>query len=208
MGNQLNNKDVVNVISENELDSLKNKNKSKLPSEKKLRYKGKHRFSRGAILIYFIFIIIIIILSNIIAIRLLLPVDNEINEKSEDIGPKIRIIPGSHDLDSIAQISVNRTFKIENVGDKPLNITGISTSCGCTSALLFINGETSPRFGRNNNPIDWMGEIDVGKSADLIVTYDAGLHPDSGHIKRVIFIKSNDHSLSEARITLTAFVVE
>jgi len=161
---------------------------------------------------YFILIAVGIISVIIIFIGavmgVILPAENENNDEIKYLGPKIRVIPGSYDFDSIPQYIVNKTFIIENVGDRVLNITGISTSCGCTSAVLIINGEQSPSFVSINIQKEWIGFIEAGKSAELVVTYNAGLHPDSGHIKRVIYIKSNDSSLPELSVFITAFVRE
>lgn len=121
--------------------------------------------------------------------------------------PKISVSPLTYDFGTISQDEVSTTAYIENEGDSGLVITGISTSCGCTSAVLIVRGRPSPVFGMHDNPQGWSETIEPGETAVLEVTYDASLHPDNGPVLRIVYIRSNDPSAPEVEIELRANVV-
>lgn len=80
------------------------------------------------------------------------------------------------DLGSVAKGEKARAqIPIRNLGGSTLTVLGISTSCGCTKAVL-----SSP-------------EIGPGNEAVLHIEYDSGAHAeDMGEIERYVFISSND----------------
>lgn len=101
--------------------------------------------------------------------------------------PKIELSTNSFDLGDINPDEGNRieTFFIKNIGDAPLKIISVSTSCGCTEAE--VESE----------------EILPGEQTKLTVTYDPSVHPGLvGKIKRVVYIKSNDPSNKEVELEL------
>lgn len=83
------------------------------------------------------------------------------------------------------------TVEVLNVGQSPLEIAAVTTSCGCTSA--FIDSETIAGGGR----------------ATLTIEYDSGAHGPgfAGEVERQIFIASNDPDQREVIITLNANVL-
>lgn len=86
---------------------------------------------------------------------------------------------------------VSRVFQVRNVGGDELTITGVSTSCGCTSAEI---------SGRNLSP---------GEAADLKVTYDPQAHDGAtGEFMRLVYIRSTDPDIPEATLTIRVTVVE
>ncbi|MBU1048826.1 DUF1573 domain-containing protein [Candidatus Bipolaricaulota bacterium] len=49
--------------------------------------------------------------------------------------PAISVVPAVYDFGSVFEgIAVSHTFMIKNIGDEALAISGVSTSCGCTTA--------------------------------------------------------------------------
>lgn len=101
--------------------------------------------------------------------------------------PKIELSTNSFDLGDINPDDGNRieTFFIKNVGNAPLNIISVSTSCGCTEAE--VESE----------------EIPAGEQTKLTVTYDPSVHPGLvGKIKRIVYIKSNDPLNKEVELEL------
>jgi len=94
---------------------------------------------------------------------------------------------------------------LENIGKKPLQITSVSTSCGCTSARVAIDGEESPIFSMHGNPA-WMGEIAPGEKATLKAIYEPSKHPVQGRSEKTIFFKTNDPETPEVQVNLTAMV--
>ncbi len=85
---------------------------------------------------------------------------------------------------------VSHTFKIRNVGKGRLEITGVSTSCGCTIA------EVADRV------------LDPGEATELVVTFDPQVHDgETGTFLRQVYIRSNDPETPEAVLTLHVTVV-
>lgn len=91
---------------------------------------------------------------------------------------------------------VNVEIPLVNIGEGPLTITHMETSCGCTKASVVTNGEEGPAFGmagHGSNPKDWRTRIDSGEQATLKIYYDPAAHPDlRGQVTRVITVYSDD----------------
>ena len=84
---------------------------------------------------------------------------------------------------------VSQVFEVRNVGRGKLEITGVSTSCGCTSA------EVSKR------------QLGPGESAALAVTSDPLAHEGAtGRFMRVVYVRSNDADVPEATLTIRVTV--
>jgi len=81
---------------------------------------------------------------------------------------------------------------VTNVGQGPLEITGVSTSCGCTTAQIGIR------------------RLSPGAATDLKVTYDPQAHDGAtGEFMRVVYVRSsNDPDTPEASLTIWVTVVE
>ena len=86
---------------------------------------------------------------------------------------------------------VSHTFQVRNVGQGALEITGVSTSCGCTTAEI-----GSPR-------------LTPGGVTDLTVTFDPQAHDGTtGYFMRQVYVRSDDPDTPEATLTIRATVVE
>jgi hypothetical protein len=87
--------------------------------------------------------------------------------------------------------AVSRAFEVRNVGQGLLEITGVSTSCGCTIA------EVSDR------------QLTPGETAALKVTYDPQVHQGAtGEFLRMVYIRSDDPDTPEAALAIRVRVVE
>jgi hypothetical protein len=85
---------------------------------------------------------------------------------------------------------VSRELVVSNTGTGTLVIDSLSTSCGCTKAVL-----------------DRM-ELPAGESAILHITYDSGSHGRvTGYVSRRVYIKSNDARHPELSIQFTANLI-
>lgn len=106
----------------------------------------------------------------------------------ENKEPKIEITPSFYDFGDIPYELVERTFTVKNIGEGILEITRISTSCGCTKGV--IDKEL----------------IDPGETANLLITIDPNLMEENidGKIERTVYVKSNDPTQPELEIQLTA----
>ncbi len=86
---------------------------------------------------------------------------------------------------------VSQVFQVRSVGGEKLEITGVSTSCGCTTAEI---GSRS---------------LSPGETTDLTVTYDPQAHDGAtGEFMRVVYVRSNDPETPEASLTVRVTVVE
>lgn len=134
-----------------------------------------------------------------------------ISEAPED-RPIISIAPESVDLGELSMVkgAVETIFRVKNVGKRELEISGMETSCMCTTALLRIDGQESPVFGMHDNPTDWSVTLEPGGEADLVVTFDPAFHgPEgTGAVMRTISIKSSDLIDSSKKVQFEAVVVE
>lgn len=123
--------------------------------------------------------------------------------------PKIQIAPISYDFGEIqaSKGKAKTTFEVKNVGVSALKITGMETSCGCTTARLKIDNKESPEFGMHNNPTGWSVSVEPREAAELIVIFDPNFHQDSfGPVTRIVSIFSNDPWKSEEKVTIQANV--
>jgi hypothetical protein len=85
---------------------------------------------------------------------------------------------------------VSQAFQVRNTGEGALEITGVSTSCGCTTA----------RVDR--------ARLDPGEVTTLTVTYDPQAHGgETGRFTRVVYVRSDDPRTPEASLTVRVTVV-
>lgn len=103
---------------------------------------------------------------------------------------------------------VEKTFTFKNIGSDPLQLANIKTSCMCTKAQITIGEEKSPFFGMHSTS-SWMGEVDPGEEAQLLVIFDPAYHGPSGtgQISRIISIETNDIDNSNLEFILSANVI-
>lgn len=86
---------------------------------------------------------------------------------------------------------VRQVFQVRNAGDGPLQITSVSTSCGCTTAEIGSQ------------------QLAAGASADLTVTYDPLAHDGAtGEFLRIVYVRSDDPDTPEATLTIRVTVFE
>ncbi|RMF55126.1 DUF1573 domain-containing protein, partial [Candidatus Woesearchaeota archaeon] len=86
---------------------------------------------------------------------------------------------------------VNTTFKVMNTGNSTLEISSISTSCGCTTAEM-----------------DEL-VIEPGESATLTVFFDPDFHEEpKGRFSRTVFLETNDPENPEAEVKIWVDILE
>jgi hypothetical protein len=107
--------------------------------------------------------------------------------------------PGQIELDAVEydfgdvpnDKPVSQVFEVRNVGRGKLEIGGVSTSCGCTTAEVDKH------------------HLAPGETAELWVTYDPQAHGGAtGEFMRMVYVRSDDPELSEAILTIRVTVVE
>ena len=120
--------------------------------------------------------------------------------------PQVVIEESTYDFGSIKLSDIKKTiFTIKNSGSAPLYLSDILTSCGCTSAVIEINGQVSPAFSMHDNP-KWIGTVEPNSEAIVKVTYDAKVHPVEGEVERYIQIATNDPANAQIQLSITANV--
>ncbi len=82
-------------------------------------------------------------------------------------------------------------FKIKNIGQKPLQLSNVSSSCNCAFGQIVINGKESELFGMHNIS-DFAGEVLPGKEAIIKVTYRPSIMPVYGVVEREVYVTTND----------------
>ncbi|NIS81068.1 MAG: DUF1573 domain-containing protein [Anaerolineales bacterium] len=109
----------------------------------------------------------------------------------DDPQPKIALNEEFFNFGTVGPTDVvTREFVIANVGEAPLTISRVYTTCGCTTADL-----TS-------------AVIPPGKVSVMTLTYDAGLHDVQGQtVRRGVIIENNDPKNSNVEVWVQATVL-
>jgi len=88
-------------------------------------------------------------------------------------GPKLTIDRHDFDFGQVYQgEKVSHTFRFSNLGDEPLHIEKVRTSCGCTAALLSEM------------------EIPPGEGGEIETTFDSGRF--RGPVTKTVYLYSSD----------------
>lgn len=105
---------------------------------------------------------------------------------------------------SVASGESSAVVYVSNFGMSNLIISGMKTSCGCTSAALIFNGVEGPIFSATMRDADgWSQTLSHGQQAQLKIYYNATFHPDSrGALTRTVTIFSNDPGSPEKEVTI------
>ena len=120
--------------------------------------------------------------------------------------PKIEVLEKNFDFGKITLSDVAKhEFKIKNIGKNPLIITGIRTSCHCTTAMMKVDGQTdSPEFSMGKN--SWQEEIAPEQEAIIEAIYKPATMPIKGQVSRVITFTTNDPTNKEVQLEVVANV--
>jgi hypothetical protein len=106
--------------------------------------------------------------------------------------PRIAVTPAEFDFGEIGpKLAVSHVFTVTNTGGAPLDISGVSTSCGCTTAAI----ETT--------------QLQPGESTALTVIFDPQAHNGAtGRFLRLVYLRSNDPQTPEAQMKLQVTVTD
>lgn len=104
---------------------------------------------------------------------------------------------------------VEHEFEIKNDGTSDLVLSGVTTSCMCTTAQLILDDQSSPIFGMHTKS-NYSLKVPAGKSAKLKVIFDPAYHGPNGvgAITRQIKVLTNDPANSELEFVATAQVTK
>lgn len=104
--------------------------------------------------------------------------------------PEIVVLPGALDFGPLAE-RATQTVEVRNAGRAPLRITGISSSCGCTTATSDA-AVIAPRG-----------------TARLAVAFDPVAHgPEVGPARHAVYLRTNDPRVPEVEIEVRAVVLK
>lgn len=106
--------------------------------------------------------------------------------------PRITVAPAEFDFGDVGpELAVSHVFTVTNVGGAPLDISGVSTSCGCTTATIEAT------------------QLQSGESTTLTVTFDPQAHNGAtGRFLRLVYLRSNDPQTPEAQVRLRVTVTD
>lgn len=112
-----------------------------------------------------------------------------VNDKEK---PKVEVKETLKDLGTMKVSDQKEApFTLKNIGQKPLQLSNVSSSCNCTVGKIVIDGKESEEFGMHNVS-DFVGEIAPGKDATVKVIYRPYIMPVYGTIEREVYVTTND----------------
>ena len=127
---------------------------------------------------------------NVVNLNLdLLKSDKLVSQPARTKGPNLFVENPVFDFGQAKDKKIiKHTFILKNVGDEPLIISDVSTSCGCTTAG------------------DFEAEVPAGGKTELPVTFD----PSSfgGEIHKLVIVKSNDPERPETYLRIQGHIWE
>ncbi|MBI2029838.1 DUF1573 domain-containing protein [Candidatus Gottesmanbacteria bacterium] len=96
-------------------------------------------------------------------------------------------------------------FKITNIGNKPLTLFSISSSCNCTVGKVTVNGVSSPELGMHSNS-NYQATLNPTESATVEVIYRPSVMPVQGEVGREVYVKTNDPEKPMLTFSIKAYV--
>lgn len=151
-------------------------------------------------------LIVVVVIGVIVAASLSSPKEAPQYQFSDLDRPKLEISEKNFEMGKIKLSDIKvKEITIKNIGTKPLNLSNFSTSCGCTTVELIMEGESSPKFSLHNQP-NWQKELEVDQAAILKITYQPSLMPVEGEVERTVLFKTNDPDNLNVEINFKAIV--
>lgn len=120
--------------------------------------------------------------------------------------PKVQVKTNFANMGKM-KVSEKRTveFGIKNIGNKPLQLYDISSSCGCTVGQISYAGKESKEFGMHS-----VGSFDQAiapkTEARVKVIYRPYVMPVYGQVDREVYMSTNDPSMPKLTFQIRAFV--
>ncbi len=106
--------------------------------------------------------------------------------------PKVEVKETIKDIGNIKLKDESVTeFQFKNTGTKPLQLSNITSSCGCTVGRIVYNGKISKEYGMHSKSDDVV-EIQPNSEATLKVIYRPYVMPVYGLVEREVYMDTND----------------
>lgn len=122
--------------------------------------------------------------------------------------PKIEVEKNFVDLGIIKVSDVKiQDFKFKNIGNKPLQILNLNSSCGCTTGQVIYKEKTSEEFGMHKQS-GYITEIAPNEEAIMRLTYRPATMPVYGIVGREVYLTTNDPDSAKVTFSIKANVNE
>jgi len=127
-------------------------------------------------------------------------------KKTDREKPKVAVKNFEKDIGTI-KVSDEKAadFLIKNIGQKPLQLFNISSSCGCTVGKIIIDGKESEEFGMHSRS-SFVGVVLPGKEAVVRVIYRPYVMPVYGVVTREVYVSTNDPENERLVFRIKTFV--
>jgi hypothetical protein len=125
----------------------------------------------------------------------------------------LRIAKSEHNFGMVSVGAGIKEVKIPliNIGEGALTITGLDSSCGCTTARVVNHGVEGPRFrmaSSGRNPKNWTTVIRSGEQAYLMIFFDPAVHPKMrGPVTRIVTVYSDDPINAEQQVKIKVYQI-
>lgn len=112
-------------------------------------------------------------------------------------------------LIDIGEMKVNEikevSFSLNNVGNKPLQILNINSSCNCTFGKVLYKGIETKQFGMHKQS-GYVTDIAPNDTAIVKVIYNPSIMPVYGPVTRDVYISTNDPENPKLIFTIKTYV--
>lgn len=117
----------------------------------------------------------------------------EVKENFKDIGEM--------KVNEIKEVS----FSLKNIGNKPLQILNINSSCNCTFGKVLYKDIETKQFGMHKQS-GYVTDIAPNDTATVKVIYNPSIMPVYGPVTRDVYISTNDPENSKLIFTIKTVV--
>lgn len=112
-------------------------------------------------------------------------------------------------LIDIGEMKVNEikevSFSLKNIGNKPLQILNINSSCNCTFGKIIYKDIETKQFGMHKQS-GYVTDIAPNDTATVKVIYNPSIMPVYGPISRDVYVSTNDPENSKLTFTIKTIV--
>lgn len=120
--------------------------------------------------------------------------------------PKVETTQRLFDFGQIKVSDVKeQDFTLKNIGNKPLQILNINSSCNCTFGQVIYKGLKTKEYGMHAQS-GYVTDIAPGDSASIRVTYKPAIMPVYGAVEREVYVTTNDPENAKLIFSIKATV--
>lgn len=112
--------------------------------------------------------------------------------------PKAEVLTSSIDIGEMKVSEVKEvSFQLKNIGNKPLQILNINSSCNCTFGQIIYREPgtqkdlTTKQYGMHKQS-GYVTDVAPGDSATVKVIYNPSIMPVYGPVSRDVYVSTND----------------